>query len=955
MRAIGRWFRKQALWQGKIVVLEDTLLSGRFGAYAYYRLRYFFGRTLVAASLHFIEFLFLSFIFADLELISALLVRTATTFAISYWWGGLEVMRQRIRELRGEQRIYRVPDVVADWIVTALLCATAVVALTSAWVLLDASRVGHTFTLFHAYVLANGVRLACTLLTRTFHSGVYALRRIYRPLWSIVGIDLSAFVGAMLLWPILGPWSFPALLVAATASSSALTVVFTTRSYRLMGLYPTELTVNYRSALLRPLSFQFALAGLSYALMKLDAVVLLALYYGAYQGDSELFLVFYLISPFIRASSDWAQLFYFDLKRLDLDMLTRFRRKFERFVGHLAPVVGLLFWSLASLTATVLVQRNLGSAVYLALAAFFLVRSRLAFYQIRAFAQRQYLQLFLAGGFLLSGAVLIGFVLGGGIEKKVTYLALVLLFALGYLQRKARQRGFLSEPAILAPQAWLRRLVGTESQLTLHCVQIDEEATDLVVRNLAIAIAKRLGPTGAVTMVVKRRVLWFACQGSRTQIDRVWFHRKSGGMVDWARTVPECANGAEAVEQLRKRKFLGRGLSEPPHGARGPLTIEELKKRFLTLVPGGVVFEPGKAAPASAARLSRGDRQEIMRTAIRYARNLFDPSGRSKYDVSALCNDGAIRLVFTARRAVSKIRRLRWRRFIEAVNLRSSVRSNIVDTGEGRSTMRHKRIVGWAVALTTVFCLLTFVSGEDRATGRFELRLANRAEVRAPAAGFLRECLFDEGDRVKAGETICHMEMPDLASRIAQKQVEAQTLRKILQSMRGRGADARAADWARLAGLEEETRYLKQVQERLVLKSTVDGVITTPRLRRSVGRYFREGELIFEVQEPSVLEAEIVLPEKRIGRVQEGHRVKLKALAFPYETFHGAVDRVAPAAIVSLDAEQSTVTAYCRLEDGTSKLRPGMTGYAQILLGRRPIGRILLDRVSRFIRTEFWW
>ena len=269
--------------------------------------------------------------------------------------------------------------------------------------------------------------------------------------------------------------------------------------------------------------------------------------------------------------------------------------------------------------------------------------------------------------------------------------------------------------------------------------------------------------------------------------------------------------------------------------------------------------------------------------------------------------------------------------------------------------MRHKRIVGWAVALTVIFLFLAFVEAEDRATGRFELQLANRSELRAPAAGFLRDCRFDEGDHVKAGEPICHLEIPDLAGRIAQNRVEARSLKKFLQSMRGRGADARAADWARLAGLEEETRYLEQVQEQLVLKSAVDGVIVTPRLGQSVGRYFREGELICEIQDPSILEAEIVLPEKRIEHVAQGHRVKLKALALPYATFHGVVNRVAPAAIVALNGEQSTVTAYCRLEDAASALRPGMTGHAQILIGERPIGGILLDRVSRFVRTEFWW
>jgi hypothetical protein len=32
-----------------------------------------------------------------------------------------------------------------------------------------------------------------------------------------------------------------------------------------------------------------------------------------------------------------------------------------------------------------------------------------------------------------------------------------------------------------------------------------------------------------------------------------------------------------------------------------------------------------------------------------------------------------------------------------------------------------------------------------------------------------------------------------------------------------------------------------------------------------------------------------------------------------------------------------------------------MTGYARVDTGRRPIGAILLDRILRFVRTEFWW
>ena len=51
----------------------------------------------------------------------------------------------------------------------------------------------------------------------------------------------------------------------------------------------------------------------------------------------------------------------------------------------------------------------------------------------------------------------------------------------------------------------------------------------------------------------------------------------------------------------------------------------------------------------------------------------------------------------------------------------------------------------------------------------------------------------------------------------------------------------------------------------------------------------------------------------------------------------------------------SQVTVYCRLDRADPALQPGMTGYARIDAGSRPIGRVLFDRVAGLLRTEFWW
>jgi HlyD family secretion protein len=400
--------------------------------------------------------------------------------------------------------------------------------------------------------------------------------------------------------------------------------------------------------------------------------------------------------------------------------------------------------------------------------------------------------------------------------------------------------------------------------------------------------------------------------------------------------------------------------------------------------------------------------------------------------------------------------------------------------------VRHRRAVLWVLGLGALAAALFLVHIEDRARGAFRVHPVVRVELRAPVGGFLQEAYFDEGSRVSPGAVAVRLEVPHLASRLAQKRAEVREVQARLRLLeagpRTEEVDAqrrrveRAASWrdlaehdlararqafteelagldrqiaqhraeleyardvcarsqrlrrsgavdeeqcrqaekkirvieaqleqaearhrsrkalgvreaeaelvrrerelaearasltlleagtrpeeieaerARLLRSQEELRYLHELQAKTEVHSPVGGVVTTPRLGEKVGQYFREGELICLIEEPSLLEAEILLPEQQVARVEPGQRVDLKVRTQPFQTFQTHVDRIAPRA-VSGDA-QSTVTVYCRLENPGSELRPGMVGYSRVYCGRRPIGVILVDRLLRLLRTEFWW
>src|SRR5262245_10842261 len=188
-------------------------------------------------------------------------------------------------------------------------------------------------------------------------------------------------------------------------------------------------------------------------------------------------------------------------------------------------------------------------------------------------------------------------------------------------------------------------------------------------------------------------------------------------------------------------------------------------------------------------------------------------------------------------------------------------------------------------------------------------------------------------------------------ARRAKELADAQAVYRLLKL--GSRAEEIDAERARLARLRHEASYLEQLGDKACVRSCLSGVITTPRLKEKVGQFVREGDLLCVIEETGGLEVEVCVLEQEMERVRPGQEVSLKARMMPYDAISARVERIAPAA-VKTDG-QSVVTIYCRLDAPTIPLYPGATGYARIYSGPRPIGAVLLDRVMRFVRTEFWW
>jgi multidrug efflux pump subunit AcrA (membrane-fusion protein) len=247
---------------------------------------------------------------------------------------------------------------------------------------------------------------------------------------------------------------------------------------------------------------------------------------------------------------------------------------------------------------------------------------------------------------------------------------------------------------------------------------------------------------------------------------------------------------------------------------------------------------------------------------------------------------------------------------------------------------------------------LTAAGSAVRRASRLGIAIATEQYEEAQRREHVCQALLEQARAEKgAREAKGTLEAETELTRRERELADAQAALRLLEA--GPRTEEVEAEHARLARLHEETNFLEQLDRKLPIQSPLPGLITTPRFREKVGQYVREGELIGLVEDSVSLEAEVAIPEEDLGRVRPGQTVALRARTLPFETLSAHVDRIAPAA--GRGEAQSTVVVYCRLGDGGPGLRPGMTGYGRISTGPRPVGRMLLDRAVRFLRTDCWW
>jgi len=693
MTELRRWFEDEARRQQRVVFLEEALLGNRFWSYAYFRLRFFFARYALASVAHAITVLLLYKFFDRTHFMIVLVAYSVASVISNFWWGALEAMRREVRRLYRLRTPHLMPKAIGRWLSLALQLALATALATTVWAVADLLVEG-LLKPAALYVVAIGLRLSVQFVTRAYHGGVYAIRRIYRPLPAILGVEVLGLVTTLPLVPFLGAWALPVGALIGVPIVAGLSLFFTYRAYDFLGIDPTRF-VQLRK--FRPLPRQahrdFFGGGLSSALVGMDSLLVLVLFTterGA-GGKTGLFALLFLLSPTVRAALEWAQLLYFDLKRLEIRVFRNLKRRFERDVLRLAVVMGIVFAVVASIVGVLVSRTPLANLVWV-FAPFFVALSLLASAQIRTYSERAYPALIRSGSACLAGFAAVGVFVPG---ERETLLALAAVALAGFvlLQKRAERPEGEERRPLLWPTEWLAELRAVSGPVRVAAARFyiepsagPRDADDHSWRQWQVAdrIAMNLRRPGKATLMEPDLLVWYEPDDGGRTLDRSSLATCSVGLL-YLVGERTAGSGPGALHAAAAAELLGRELARVAARPTPRCDQEKLRATFGRMFRTGIVYAPEESIPGQLAALSAEDKRAAVAGALTYARELRPRRARSRLHVTALCEDGELRLIFLASGRAPRRLRDRWESIVSRSNLEAALSVPEADGAAGRS------------------------------------------------------------------------------------------------------------------------------------------------------------------------------------------------------------------------------------------------------------------------------
>lgn len=268
---------------------------------------------------------------------------------------------------------------------------------------------------------------------------------------------------------------------------------------------------------------------------------------------------------------------------------------------------------------------------------------------------------------------------------------------------------------------------------------------------------------------------------------------------------------------------------------------------------------------------------------------------------------------------------------------------------------QYKNNKHFAVLAIIIFIvlLISVLDGTYRVTAKATLEGRVQRVVVAPFDSYIQQSSVRAGEVVKAGDIVAQLDNQDLL--LQQQQYFAQkneVNREYRQALAKRETAQAHIFKSQMAQAESQLKLIDKKIQRSSLYASIDGVIISGDLSRSLGAPVKTGDVLFEIAPLDEYRLVIYVDEKEVVDVQPGMRGVLYLKSLPSQQQLFTVTIISPVFEEQQDSIAYRVEAV--LDKNEPSLRPGMQGITKIDIDQRSYGWIYLHEIYDVIRLWLW-
>lgn len=277
---------------------------------------------------------------------------------------------------------------------------------------------------------------------------------------------------------------------------------------------------------------------------------------------------------------------------------------------------------------------------------------------------------------------------------------------------------------------------------------------------------------------------------------------------------------------------------------------------------------------------------------------------------------------------------------------------------------RRRKVLGFFLIPLALFTGLALYPASWKISADCTVVPARRAVVVAETSGKVVRVVAREGEIVKAGQLLASLDDTDYTTQLAVSR--QQLLRWEVEAGKaqtlGSEADRKIAELG-AARETEAIRRIEYLRTRTELRSPIDGMILTRNLQNREGEALEVGKPFCEIGCLKDYELQMDIKQKDLGdllaALDAGRKLTVDFILHPHPntaltaTLAGG-DSVSQVPELrkagSVFIARAPFPPHSPLED---VLKPGFTGRAKIVLGRRPLGWILARPFLNYLRVNW--